>query len=823
MTSLHSPLPASDRADSTSSNAWRLLFATILAAALVLILAPAPASAQPDGDGSDGDGTGVTAPLDVQLDSVAPPVVTADSSPTLVVTGTITNNTTSTVTDAAVRLQRAAAVTERGELRTTATLTEADYRIITPTVPVASQLRAGESARFTITFPYRSETGNSVHISAPGVYPLLVSTTATSTVGVGLRSDEARFLLPVIGVPHAATRSDDPEQPEGSGSDTTAAPVTPEVRHPLPVTMLWPLAEKPTLAPGGTGDIRNPRLLDESLAESVSEGGRLDTSLRALETATARGAESAEQIADSVCLAIDPDLLIALDAMRTGYTVTVDPRDPTGVTQPGTGTEAAGEWLGRLRALAQRLCTVSLPYGQVDLEAVARLGNPDFASRALTAPDDIVAAILGTEPVRAVTLPESGLLSEQSTDMIADTIAGTLLISGNQVAVTTADQRRPAFARLSAPADDNPERALPAVLFDPVTSSAMAAVGGSPQVPSFVSGDARSAAQSPRIQRLHDTVGALVWPALAVNAEGAPADPPNPLVVAPPQVWQLDAAEASGILRSLGELFRSGLAVPAPLADIVGEAAAPRADHPVGIVQYPSQNDSDRISDEVLEPLSITARELEQLRSALVTDPTNPLTPEAFLAPLWGDLLRALSAADRRVVDGSGSTDHSAADAAARLRLTTVQETINYLHTQVTVLNPGGVYTLASGQSPLLLVARNDLPVPVQVRLQISAPPGVNIADVGVEQLPPRSHRQLSIPAEVSHTRQFAVDIQLTTPDRHVLGDAIRLSVRSTAYGQIMTILTACAGALLLALAGRRLWHRFRGQPDPADEGHERP
>jgi len=49
------------------------------------------------------------------------------------------------------------------------------------------------------------------------------------------------------------------------------------------------------------------------------------------------------------------------------------------------------------------------------------------------------------------------------------------------------------------------------------------------------------------------------------------------------------------------------------------------------------------------------------------------------------------------------------------------------------------------------------------------------------------------------------------------------VNVRSNAYGQALAIITASAGVLLLLLAGRRLWHRFKGQPDPADEGYERP
>jgi hypothetical protein len=43
------------------------------------------------------------------------------------------------------------------------------------------------------------------------------------------------------------------------------------------------------------------------------------------------------------------------------------------------------------------------------------------------------------------------------------------------------------------------------------------------------------------------------------------------------------------------------------------------------------------------------------------------------------------------------------------------------------------------------------------------------------------------------------------------------LSVHSNAYGKVLFFITLSAGAVLVLLAGRRLWHRFRGQPDRAD------
>ena len=48
-------------------------------------------------------------------------------------------------------------------------------------------------------------------------------------------------------------------------------------------------------------------------------------------------------------------------------------------------------------------------------------------------------------------------------------------------------------------------------------------------------------------------------------------------------------------------------------------------------------------------------------------------------------------------------------------------------------------------------------------------------------------------------------------------GEPVRLSVHSNAYGKVLFGITLTAAAVLAALAGRRLWHRFRGQPDRAD------
>jgi hypothetical protein len=194
------------------------------------------------------------------------------------------------------------------------------------------------------------------------------------------------------------------------------------------------------------------------------------------------------------------------------------------------------------------------------------------------------------------------------------------------------------------------------------------------------------------------------------------------------------------------------------------------------------------------------------LTSALTTDVRTGLTGTQYTAPLREDMLRALSQ----------SVPPDARNGLAQQRLTTVGRTVDDLFGAVTIVNPGGSYTLATEHSPLPLALRNDLPVPIRVRLQVDAPPGMTVTDMGEIELPP-GYLPLRVPIEVHFTQRVAVDVALRTVEGLPLGESVRLSVHSNAYGKVLFFITLSAGAVLVLLAGRRLWHRFRGQPDPAD------
>ncbi|HTM83606.1 MAG TPA: hypothetical protein VL179_01690, partial [Mycobacterium sp.] len=96
------------------------------------------------------------------------------------------------------------------------------------------------------------------------------------------------------------------------------------------------------------------------------------------------------------------------------------------------------------------------------------------------------------------------------------------------------------------------------------------------------------------------------------------------------------------------------------------------------------------------------------------------------------------------------------------------------------------------------------------------------VADVGELELPP-GYLPLRVPVEVRVNQYFVVDVALQTPNGLPLGESARLSVHSNAYGMVLFLITMTATAALTVLIGRRLWHRFRGQPDRADLYRPRP
>ncbi|WP_235678048.1 DUF6049 family protein [Mycolicibacterium sarraceniae] len=721
--------------------------------------------------------------LQVRVDSVTPDLITTTSEPTVTVTGTVTNIGDRPVHDVVARLEQAGAVTSSAGLRTNLDGANDQFQPVGEFTTVATEMQRGQAVGFTFSYPIRSGTGPSLGIDRPGVYPLLVNINGTPDYGAAARLDDARFLLPVLGVPPEAS---DP------ASDTVAGVVPPDTGRPVAVTMLWPLADKPRLAPGVPGGTTPVRLMNDDLAVSLAAGGRLDTLLSAVEFATSPAVDPGGGTGRALCLAIDPDLLVTVNAMTAGYVVADAPDGLGPAAHPGAGQAAATAWLTKLRELAKRMCVVSTPYAQADLGALQRISDAGLSTAATSATGDIIDQILGVTSVRGATILGDGPLTPPAVELLSG--------QGSTVAIAAAD----CTAQDSATgepmiADVAPRRLSPQVVmvpFDPAVGAALAAVGTDPDLPTYLDPSLNVPLNhDSTVARRQDAVASMLWRALQPGAE------PRDQILLPPLKWSPQPTDAQSMLSALATTIHSGLAVPRPLDAVIGQATA--ATNPGGRLAGDARGQFD---DDVISTITVQIGRLWGLTAALTTDPRTGLTGPQYTAPLREDMLRALSQtepADER-------------NDLARRRLGAVGTTITDLFGAVTIVNPGGSYTLATEHSPLPLAVRNDLAVPIRVRIQVDAPPGMTVTDLGEQEVPP-GYLPLRIPIEVHFTQRVAVDVTLRTPDGLQLGEPVRLSVHSNAYGKVLFAITLIGGTVLALLVGRRLYHRFRGEPDPAD------
>lgn len=510
--------------------------------------------------------------------------------------------------------------------------------------------------------------------------------------------------------------------------------------------MFWPLADRPRLAAGAPGGTTPVRLIDDDLAVSLAQGGRLDSLLAAADFATSPQVDPGGEVTGALCLAVDPDLLVTVNAMTNGYVVNdaADAGPRTTPTHPGTGQQAAIGWLTRLKALAQRMCVTATPYAQADLDALHRVADPVLAAAATGGAADVVDQILGVASTRGATIVGDGPLTADAVDLLSAQGPTVALAAANLTGPDEADGGQPQTA------DTAPVRYTPNAVtapFDPAVGAALASMGTSPESPSYLAPSLSiPVKQDSQTVRRQDALGALLWRGLDIDAA------PRGQLIMPPLMWNATADDAQAVLTTVATTIRSGLAVPRPLRAVLDEAAAvhgSEAPLTAGVV-----NPRGRFDDAVVSGIAATTDRLRGLTDALSTDERTGLTGPQYTAPLREDMLRALSQ----------SVPPDARNGLAQQRLTTVGSTVEDLFKAVTIVNPGGSYTLATERSPLPLALRNDLPVPIRVRLQIDAPPGMTVTDPGEIVLPP-GFLPLKVPIEVHFTQRVAVDVSLRTVD----------------------------------------------------------
>ncbi|MFE3553519.1 DUF6049 family protein [Streptomyces sp. NPDC059193] len=295
-----------------------LLAGTPVLAALVYSPAPKAQAAQASG-------------VDVQLTSMTPAAPVKGD--TLTITGTVVNNGSETINDAHVGLRVGPLLADRASIdeagERTGFRAGIDPGEIDPAhaVKIAS-LPSKVNQEFTLTIPV-----NKLELDKDGVYQLGVSLSGVT---------ESRPSEQVLGI----KRTFLPWQPEAAAKRSQ-------------LTYVWPLISTTHVtAETGSDETQTPVFLDDSLAEELKSGGRL-------ERMVALGKDL------PITWVIDPDLLYTVDAMTKGYRVRV----PGGKPVQGKNKAVAEQWLNSLEAAVQGKKVVALPFADPDLASLAHRGK----------------------------------------------------------------------------------------------------------------------------------------------------------------------------------------------------------------------------------------------------------------------------------------------------------------------------------------------------------------------------------------------------------------------------------------------------------------
>lgn len=709
---------------------------------------------------------------------------------------------------------RAGAVGDVAEARTSLVQDRSAYSPAGPAEP-AADLGPGETREVTVTLPG----------TASGVYPVAVEVRAGEEV-------TSERMLVAVG-----------DAAGGEEIDDERAPATVLVRVTAQVDTV----------PGETGEAPEtaPLILrDESLAEAMAPGGRLDGLLSAVEAR--RGA-----LGDGLCLAVDPALVDAAERMTHGYTVAETRRsqatqqrrlrdswslDDDSTGEPGRGADDAAAFLERLRALAQG-CTVAMPWADTDLDAVARTGDPWLMREALQRGPDTLRSVLGAEPLEDVVLPGAGYVEPTTAPALAwaDTAEGSAAAiepawEASDAPKSDASGRStlddPGLPAAGSGLPDPPDQTVSVLVADNTVWSApraghfaelapgiravthqgsltatLAGVGEQPVTAGYANPDTRMdyRLDSP-VARETTAAGAVD---LALRGE-------DPVLVTVPGHADGDAAgaiidaavAAAGGTVTLADYLTVDRATGADLAAASEAAAAAGADTGEGF--GPPFTDPGVYSDAEVLRATQQATYTDDLTRIMANDPSIALTRYGFTAPLRRDILTALTVAERRSV-----ADFDDAVEATAERLGGNRVMLQDLRSSVELMPPGNVYTRSSESSPLIIVARNGLPLPTRTRIDYVAEGDATLNTPDEVRIPARGSLTVSMTADIpDNDRRTDLELWLATPDGAAISNRVDITVQTRArlIGATVAGVTLVGGLALAALfrAGRRHRRRVR-------------
>lgn len=782
---------------------------------------PAPAAQAPLGE--------FAATLTFTVATISPEVVTAATGNFLTITGTMTNAGDQTVGNLDLRFQRGDAISDVAGVRSELTDPGQPIAILTAKVPHSGTLAPGATGPFSATVKIAGGGADSLAIATRGVYPIMLN--FNGDLGDGdevfhARVGELHLLTTVVSVPIVpADTAASGTAPAGSGTSAAGGAgsqpptrVPPVASSPIPITMLWPVVDRPHLGLDGV-------FLDDSLTDAISAGGRLAGLLDRLDgTDLGPGA---------ITMVIDPELLDELSRMSAGYRVLAAPGRPqapltptsratgssvsgsgaatthsagnpgvgppapttstgnpttsTTATSPpatvfGRGQQAAVVFLRRLRSAAAKHPVLLLPYSDPDVLALV---GTDLVGqlRPLAAKGRQLAAhLLGragtTELLTTTAYPVDGLADGPALLALAK--------SGYRTAVldTASVQESGVAGAVSLPLGGG--STIDAAVNDSDLLAPITALT-TPQ-----SGASADTGTGPSTVLQLNALAALM-------AEHSFDGSATALVLLPDRQWTSAAWPGLPTFARLSRQLAGGKVVAGTTVEAIAASSATDA-----TAQLPA-NPPAPLDAPYVRRVQSDRDQIRQMSAALAQN-----TEGSSGQPDPADLLDSLDDSFNRVFSSALRSD----PAFGLSVVSTVESTIASVRGGVTIRSPGQSYTLASSSSPLLLTVQNTLPYAVKIKVVITGGDRTGLKVVQPEQqtIPAGRSQQFKILTQVSRSGNFQVQARLVGPDGATWSPPSQITLSSSAYGTVTIVIIVVAGAVLLLMVIVRIRQQWRSR-----------
>lgn len=700
----------------------------------------------------------------------------------------IDNRSASELSDVQVTVRRADAVNSADEAQ--AALAHSDFPYWGNAVNLAS-VAPNSSTSASMDISTALADSPSLSITQPGAYPVLFTLTGFQD-GDPVHLASERLVLRVEGPADEGFAANDFTADDFTADDFTvedtvannSAENTAE-NSERGFSVIVPVSAQIDPVPGATGD--DPLIVrSEDFTTQISAGGRLYELAEAYRNHDLDGA---------ACMALDPAVVNMAARMTEGYYVNeqrpeinnepVRLRDSWGADREpdlgdeGRGADAAREWLDMIRDVD---CVLAMPWANTDLNAVQGTHDGWMLHEATDRGPELLQRVLGLES-RPVLLPGNGYVSRETSYALGNLPEGAHAL--------LADDAVPSAAAAIADTETN----LRASTYDGALAAILSDTGASPVTAPYTPVEYRTGTAQAS-EHARDITAASM---LRTAAQPAP-DAATTIALLPALV---EAPVAETLLSAAADVLAEPGVIPRPLDAAVGdnyveqarahEAAATVAETS-GTASGSPYPDPSVFTDLEITQVRQQVRYINELMSIMRNDSDIALTRYEYTLALRRDMLVALSHHQRNTLDG-----YDAAVAATATRINANRAVLKELRESVSLAPPGNVYTRVSDSSPLLVVAKNQLPLPVTTQMAFDSPEGTRLNTPEQVSIPARGSITVSMTADIpaDHGRTD-IRLWLATPTGSGISQPVEITVNTRSDS---VILYSVAAGLTLVLA----------------------